>query len=181
MRAYGLRLPVVLAALAAVLAILFGLQFVLRRQAVSLPLATRLRDVPGVVGPPVITPGAAALDIEVHLGAVADLRSTYDALLVAAGAGSGQRVNLQIDDTRTPALTADYYKLNVVLDQGRATGQFVPMETAFSAESQQLQLSQASVVLGDSQMFVTLMAGSSYLYAITPLVLASGTTGGGGS
>lgn len=177
-RAFGLRLPIVLATMAAVLAMLFGVQFLLQRQAFALPLATRLRETPGVVGEPTITSESDGLHVDVHLGAVSDLRATYEALLAAADTSTGQHVILQIEDTRTPALTADYYQLNAILVQGRATGQYVGMQQQFEQTSQKLGLDTAQVVLGNSQMFITLASGGHYLYQIVPLTLAGSAAGG---
>jgi len=140
-----------------------------------------VRDVPGVTGQPEISSDGGVLDLQVHLALVPDLQATYDQLLTAAGAGSGGRVQLQLDDARTPALVSDYHQLSVILDQGRATGQFVSMEQAFDAEGRALGLTHDSLVLGQTQMFVTLVQGSNYLYEILPLTLSSDTTGGGSS
>ena len=181
MRAYGLRLPIVFASLLAVLAILFGMQFLLQRQAVSLPLNTRLRDVPGVLGQPTVSSTGSALDVQVRLALVPDLQATYQQLLAAAGAGTSARVNLVLVDDRTAALLADYDQLNVILDQGRATGQFVSMQQSFDAAGKALGLTRAALVLGQNEMFVTLVSGSAYLYEVLPLTLSSGTPGGGGS
>jgi hypothetical protein len=178
-RAYGLRVPIVLAAAAAVLSVLFFLQFLLQRQAVSLPLVTRLRDVRGVVGQPAVSNNGSELDVAVHLGSVPDLPVTYNALLQAAGAGSGTHVVLQILDTRTPALIADLDSLYPILDQGRQTGEFVTMDQQFDAKAKTLGLDSYQLLLGQTQMYVTLALDGHYLYEILPLTLPSGGAGGG--
>jgi hypothetical protein len=179
-RAFGLRVPVVLAAAAAVLGVLFLLQFLLQRQAVSVPLATRLREVPGVMGQPAVSENGGTLDVTVRLGLVPDLPATYHRLLQAAGA-DGSRVVLRVQDDPDSVLQADFDRLNVVLDQGRATGQFVQMDAGFDREAATLHLDRYALVLGQSHIFVTLVQGSHYLYEILPLTLAPGAaaaTGG---
>ena len=165
--------------MAAVLAVLFGLQFLYARQAVSLPLTTSLRQTAGVLGVREVTESSDTLGVVVKLGVVSDLRSTYEQLLQAAQQQAGGRhVDLQIQDDRSAELTADYYKLNVILAQGRATGEFVSMQQMFMQQSQKLGLDRADVTLGNSSMFVTLVGGGHYLYQIVPLTLSGAAAGG---
>lgn len=179
MRAYGLRVPVILASLAAVLAVLFGLQFLYARQAVSLPLTTSLQHTDGVLSVREVNESPNTLRIDVKLGVVPDLRATYEELMAAAQQQAGGRqVDLRIQDDRSPELTADYYKLNLVLAQGRATGEFVSMQQMFTQQSQALGLDRADVTLGNTAMFVTLVGGGHYLYQIMPLTLSGAASGG---
>jgi len=177
-RAYGFRLPVVLASMAAVLAILFGAQFLYARQALALPLNTRLEATPGVVGQPTVTSDALGLAVEVRLGLIDDLQSTYHRLLhIAEGGAAGRHVTIQIQDNRNRQLTEDYMTLSAILDQGRATGQFVAMEKQFAAASGGMGLARAQVTVDSTQMYVELISGKNYLYAIMPLTLAAGAGG----
>ncbi len=173
MRAFGLRVPVVLAATAAVLAVLFFMQFLLQRQTVALPLATRLHEVPGVMGQPQVTANGGVLNVTVQLGLVPNLQTTYKDLMQAAGA-DGSRVNLRIKDNRSPALSADFAQLMFPLDQGRGSSDFTGMDQQFTAEAKNLDLTGYDLLLGQSHVFVTLVQGSHYLYAILPLTLGQG-------
>jgi hypothetical protein len=178
MRAYGMRLPVVFASMLTVLGLLFGLQFAYAVRTLTLPLTARLRATPGVVGAPVVAATPDTLHVQVRLRLVPDLRATYDQLLaIARQAAGGRRVDLEILDNRSPELTRAYYQLNPILAQGRATGQFVPMEQMFAQESRRLGLDRADVVVGNQDIFVTLVSGEHYLYQVVPLTL--GAPGGG--
>ena len=182
MRAYGARLPIVLGAMATVLALLFGLQFLYARQAVVLPLSAQLRQTPGVSGRPVVHQSGGTLRIRVQLRQVPDLRSTYRHLqsVVRAAAG-GRAVSLRVQDSATAALRADFYqKLNFIIDQGRATGQYVAMQKAFAAASRHLGLSKAQLTVGEAHVYVALTQGSHDLYEILPLRLPAATGAGGG-
>ena len=179
MRAYGLRLPVVLTALVLSLAALFGLQQVYAQQSLAGPLVTNLEKVPGVKGAPRITRTAAGLDIQVQLGLVPNLETTYGQLnrVVAANAG-GRTVSLQIQDARSPQLLGDYSTLTFVLDQARATGAFDWMSTQFQHDAQGMHLQRATLSVTGTQIFVTLVQGKNYLYAVMPLLLSGGSGGG---
>ncbi len=182
MRAYGARLPVVLGAMATVLAVLFGLQFLYARQAVVLPLSTQLRQTPGVSGQPVVRQSGGSLHIRVRLQQVPDLRATYHQLLsVVRAAAGGRTVHLRVQDSATAALRADFYrKLNFIIDQGRATGQYVQMRQAFLAASRSLGLSDAQLTVGEAHVYVALTQGSHDLYEILPLRLPAAAAGGAG-
>ena len=176
MRAFGVRLPVVLASMAAVLTLLFGAQYLYTRQALSLPLNARIERIGGVIGAPSVVSGALGLEVRVRLGLVNDLQSTYHSLqrVVRAGVG-GHRVAVRIVDSRTPQLVAAYRALSPILDQGRATGRFVRMEQEFSAASAKLGLTRAVVTVDNAHMYIELVARSHYLYEIMPLTLAAPT------
>lgn len=180
MRAFGLRIPVVLAATAAVLAVLFFMQFVLQRQTVALPLATRLSEVSGVVGQPAVSTSGGVLDVTVRLGLVNDLQKTYKDLLQAAQSapGNGSRVVLHVKDNPNPTLSADFVQLMGIVDTGRATGQYVSMQRQFTAEARTLGLTGSQLVLGTTHIYETLVQGSHYVYAILPLTTGAAATGG---
>lgn len=171
MRAFGMRLPVVLGTLIAVLGVLFGVQFAYTQRSLAGPLVGAVRQMRGVEGVQV-SAGADGLQVLVRLGLVANLRETYRALAqrIRSAAG-GMPVTIAIRDRRTPALVQDYYALNAIIQQGRVTGQFVPMEAALDRMRQRLGLSRAQVIVGNTHMYVELVAGTQYLYAILPLYL----------
>jgi hypothetical protein len=178
-RAYGLRLPVVLTALVLALAALFGLQQVYAQQSVAAPLITRLERVAGVQGTPQVSRSGTNLNIRVQLGLVPNLNQTYKTLLgIADQNANGRTVTLEISDHRTPALVADYNQLMFALDQARATGAFSTMAQQFQQDTKSMHLQAATVTLSQTQMFVTLVQGKHYLYAVMPLLL---TGSGGGS
>lgn len=179
MRAYGLRLPIVLTALVVALGAFFGLQAVYAQQSLAGPLVTHLEKVPGVKGTPHITRTAGGLDIQIQLGLVPDFETTYRDLNSVAQANAGGRtVALRIVDARSPQLVNDYSQLTFVLDQARATGGYVTMDSQFQQEAQGMHLQRATVSISQTQIFVTLVQGTHYLYAVMPLLLTGGSGGG---
>ncbi len=181
MRAYGLRLPVVLGALLLVLAALFGLQAVYAQQTMAAPLTARLEGVSGVQGTPKLEEIATGLVVDVQLGLVPDLETTYGQLESALLATpQGKAISLKVEDHRSPQLVADLRQLDFVLAQGRATGQYVVMQQQFNQESRAMGLERATVSVSpsNSRLFVTLVQGKNYLYAIMPLTLPTSSGGG---
>jgi hypothetical protein len=168
MRAYGVRIPVVLTAMAGALLLLFGAQFLYNRQAVEQPLVSIYRNVPSVEHVAVqSTP--AGLEVDVRLALVPNLRETYLTLQnqVATVLGS-QRFQLNLVDARTPELVDDFYQMNGVLEQGIATGQFEAMQHQVQAMGAQDGLSQASAIADEHYVYVELVKGDHYLYELLP-------------
>jgi hypothetical protein len=168
-RVFGLRVPVVLTIAAATAALLFAGQGLYLARSVAVPVARAVRAVPGVASASVQTTGAG-LVVTATLELVPNLRETYLAVAdAAASRAGGLPVTVRIRDRRTPALVRAYYALDPVLQQGRVTGQFVAMEQALAQGARRLGLSRADAVVGVRRLYVTLAAGSHYLYDILPL------------
>ncbi len=179
MRAYGIRVPVVVATMIALLAILFGVQSVYTRRSVTLPLERAVRRAGGVLGDSV-TATPSGLRVDVRLGLVPNLREAYLRIEGAAGsAAGGLPVSIRVWDTRTATLVNDYYDLNAIIEQGRVTGQFVQMDAQLQGMAAKLRLTRAQVVVGNTHMYVELVQGARYLYAILPLYAPSAATGSG--
>ncbi len=180
MRAYGVRIPVVLMAMAGALLLLFGAQFVYNRQAVDQPLVSIYHNVPAVKHVSLQnTP--SGLQVDVRLGLVPNLRETYMALENQVNAVlGGAHFQINLTDARTPALLNDFYKMNGALEQGIATGQFVAMEQQVQAMGAKDGLSQASAIVDNHYVYVELVQGKHYLYELLPRQpLTAATTAGG--
>jgi hypothetical protein len=180
MRAYGVRIPVVLMAMAGALLLLFGAQFIYNRQAVDQPVVAIAHNVPAVENV-TLQNSPSGLQVNVRLGLVPNLRETYLRLesQVSAALG-GEHFQINLTDARSPALLNDFYQMNGVLEQGIATGQFVTMEQQVQALGTREGLSQASAIVDDHYVYVELVKGKNYLYELLPRqsVTAGVTTGG---
>lgn len=177
MRAYGVRWPVVLLSAAVTLLLLFGAQLLYARQTFAQPLNAALRSTPGVMGQPVVASDGLGLAVHVRLGLVPDLETTYLQLLHAADhAAGGRQVILTVKDNASQQLIDDYIALTTILDQGRATGQYVAMRDQFQAAATRMHLTSADLTLDGQQMYVELVSGKNYLYRILPLVLSPATS-----
>lgn len=183
MRALGIRVPVVLGAMALVLSLLFGGQFLYNRQAVDQPLTTMYRQQAGVQSVQVQST-QSGVDIRVKLGLVTNLRQTYRQLQKrTASILNGSHFTIDLVDNRTPQLTADYYKLDPILMEGLATGRFVTMVDRAQTLGKQLGLDRTQVIPGQQTLYVELVQGQHYLYEIIARQppVAAGATGGGDS
>lgn len=181
MRAYGIRIPVVLAAMAGALLLLFGVQFIYNRQAVEQPLVSIYHDVPAVQHV-ALQNTSDGLQVSISLGLVPNLASTYRTLekQVASVVGS-QHFRIQLTDKRTPELESDFYAMNGILEQGIATGQFVSMQQAVQAKGQSLGLTRASAIVDAHHVYVELVKGKHYLYALLPRQTGAPPTAQGGN
>ncbi len=181
MRAYGVRIPVVLMAMAGALLLLFGAQFIYNRQAVEQPVVAIAHNVPAVEHVSLQnTP--SGVQVDVRLGPVPNLRETYLALenQVSSALGS-QHFQIDLTDTRTPTLVNDFYQMNAVLEQGIATGQFVTMEQQVQAMGARDGLSQSSAIVADHYVYVELVKGKNYLYELLPRQAITAGVAPGGS
>lgn len=178
MRAYGIRLPVVLASLVAVLAILFGFQALYTQRSLAMPLQRAVKQA-DYVQADTVTQTAGGLRVNVRLGLVPNLREAYRQLAArASSAAGGVAVEIGLQDTRTQRLINDYYALNAIIEQGRVTGQFVEMDSQLRVKAQQIGLTRASVIVGNTHMYVELVQGKHFLYEILPLYPAAATPSG---
>ncbi|HVB10180.1 MAG TPA: hypothetical protein VNM16_07420 [Bacillota bacterium] len=180
MRAYGVRIPVVLMAMAGALLLLFGAQFIYNRQAVQQPLVSISHSMPAVQHV-TLENSPSGLQVDVQLGLVPNLRETYLALQNQVNAAlSGQHYQINLTDNHTPQLLDDFYQMNGVLEQGLATGQFVAMEQQVQAIGTREGLSQVSAIVDEHYVYVELVQGKNYLYELLPRqsVQAAAATGG---
>ncbi len=160
-----------------ILGILFALQFLYARQAVSLPLKQAFEQTAGVHDV-TVSQSSSGVHIDVRVGAVSNLQQTYDQLRTSAQKVLGSTsFGITVQDDPTPALQQDFYALNDILRQGSVTGQFVQMQQQFAAAASKLVgLDKAEVTVGNSQMYVELVSGSHYLYRLIPLPTVSGAS-----
>jgi hypothetical protein len=181
MRAYGVRIPVVLMAMAGALLLLFGAQFLYNRQAVEQPLVSLSHAVPSVEHVAVAnTPSGLAVDVKLAL--VPNLRETYLNLENQVSADLvGQHFQINLIDARTPELLNDFYQMNGILEQGLATGQFVAMQSQVQAMGAKDGLSHVSAIVDEHYVYVELVKGKNYLYELLPRQSMAQAAAAGGS
>lgn len=164
----GVRIPTVVMALAAGLAMLFGLQQAYKYSQVDQPLSRLYSEREEVTRYRVDELGNRVV-VRVTLGPVANLRETYKQL------EEGTRsvldtvpFELQIKDNRDSGLVDDFYKLHYILQEGLATGRFTEMSAAFQNATEALGLDEARVFVDTDRVYVQLRRGKHYLYELMP-------------
>jgi hypothetical protein len=167
----------------AMMAVLWGGQLVYNSQAVQAPLRTAYRDIPAVRDVQMLTASDGTVVVRVRLGLVSNLLETYRSIEARTAHVLGSRRFRVVPlDRRNAALTQDFYAVNDILQQGIATGQFVPMAAQFTAATRKLGLQRSSVVVGSRYLYVTLVKDSStYLYQLVPRHVASAAAAGTGN
>lgn len=168
MEIQGVRIPIVVLALAAGLALLLGLQQVYKYSRVDQPLSHFYSTRKEVARVRVDELGNRVV-VRVTLGSVANLRETYK------GLEEGTRnvlefypFELKITDKRDARLVDDFYKLHYILEEGLATGRFTEMSAAFRDAAQGLGLDEARVFVDGDRLYVQLRRGDRYLYELLP-------------
>ncbi|MDI3299058.1 MAG: hypothetical protein QJR08_07825 [Bacillota bacterium] len=166
--------------LAAGLLLLFGGQWVYRWATFTRPLQSVLAGRPEVRGyrvdlqanPPVV---------RVELAPVDQLQETVRSLDEALGSSLGPgRFQLEVADRRDAELVRDYYRLNLVLAEGLATGRFTTMEEQAQRLARQMGLERLTLTVDPSYLYVTMVKGSHYLYQLVPRSAGCGSEVGGG-
>ncbi|MDI3317307.1 MAG: hypothetical protein QJR14_06805 [Bacillota bacterium] len=158
--------------LAAGLVVLFGGQWLYRWTTFTRPLQAAMASraevesyrVDSQATPPVI---------QVRLRPVANLQESYRSLEQAldASLGSG-RFRLEVADRRDAELTSDYYRLNLVLAEGLATGHFLDMDRRAQQMARTLGLRRLTLTVDERYLYVTMVKGSHYLYELVPRAAA---------
>lgn len=176
----GLRVRVILLALAGGLAALFALAQVYRYSRVDQPLAhflSQRRDVASFR----LAEVGGEVELRVRLGRVDNLRETYLALDQGVRAILGNRpFRLVVEDERDQRLVEDYYRLHYLIQEGLATGRFTEMAAGVEARARELGLDEARVFVDVDRLFVQLRRGDRYLYeVIARRPAAPGAAGGG--
>lgn len=164
----GRRAGLALLGLAGGLLLLFGGQAVYRWATFSRPIQSALAGRPEVLAyrvdlqadPPVV---------RVRLAPVEQLEETVHALddALAAALGGGC-FRLEVEDRRDAELVRDYYRLNLVLAEGLATGRFTAMEEQAQRLAGQMGLERLTLTVDARYLYVTLVKGDHYLYQLVP-------------
>lgn len=168
MQFQGLRVHVILLALAAGMVLLFGLQWMYNFSQVDKPLKVffaRQAEIKGYE----LEENGGRLRISVALGPVANLRETYARIEEGVKDILGGRpFDLDIRDNRDSRLIDDFYRLHYDLEEALATGEFTAMSTELTRKEQDLGLNDLKVFVDSRYLYVQLMRGNRYLYEILP-------------
>lgn len=168
MEIQGVRIPIVVLALTAGLALLFGLQQVYKYSQVDQPLSHFFSTRKEVARYGVDDLGNRVV-VRVTLGRVANLRETFKGIEEGTrNVLEGYPFELQIADKRDARLVDDFYKLHYILQEGLATGRFTEMSAAFRDAAQGLGLEEARVFVDSDRLYVQLRRGDHYLYELLP-------------
>ncbi len=172
-----------LGSLVLVLGLLFGFQALAREKLVNDPLDRFYSHAPGVQHFSIANQNGLTV-INLTLGQVADLRRTYlslqgrTATFLAPGT-----FRLHLLDHRDAATAAAYSEMSLAIQQGISTGGFVKMEQILQQEGKAFGLSRVEVQADDYNVYLQLVHGSHYLYAVVPRYPAKAQLtllGGGG-
>ncbi|HEX6971671.1 MAG TPA: hypothetical protein VF234_05595 [Limnochordia bacterium] len=164
----GLRIPIVITAFLAVLALAWGAQWFFYRTRVAAPLKTGFEGIPGVAGVS-LRPAGTRTDLWVHLTSGADLFRAYAQLEAVGREVLGADLGvIHIVDNRTPELDRAYHALHFALQEGAATGHFVEMAERAERLASEWGLDEHRIVVGDRYIFVQLRSGARWLYAALP-------------
>ncbi len=160
-------LTVVVAALT--VALLWGGQRLYQNSAVRSPLVRSVETVPGVQSATLTPLGA----LNVLFRPSANLMSTYQAVESRAQASLGHIPNLGVVSRGNPGLRVLANQVRLIVAQGEATGQYVAMNRQI-LQAARVRGVQASVSLGNYNVFVSLRIASHYVDEVIPLGLGGG-------
>lgn len=183
MRLSGLKVEAVVAAFAVTAAVVFGLQWAVKRYQVEQPLLRAAERVEGVRRAELSFAGGRPT-LVVTLGSPRDFRTTYQQLegLVQGAFGEGAgRVMLR--DNRTGRLSQALYEINFAVQEGLATGRFTEMRKAVEGEAKRLKLSRPYLWAEDDRVYLGLRDGQAALYAVVergPQAVRNQVPAGGG-
>ncbi len=180
----SLRWSVAVISLVGVLVVLFGGYYAYRQFGLDRPMTQALRAEPGVQAIRVSDDGGTRR-IEVSLGPVNDLQTTYDHLEgIVQDYVSPGHYDLVIVDHRSQYLEDTYYRMQFLVREGLARGNYEAMYGGLQTQADQLALDSFKVYVGDGRVYLQLGKGSDYLYAVVTRTAgtpeASAATGGVG-
>ncbi|HHW13540.1 MAG TPA: hypothetical protein GXX28_01230 [Firmicutes bacterium] len=166
MRLSGLKVEAVVAAFAVTAALVFGLQWAVRRYQVEQPLLRAAARVEGVRRAEVSFVGGRP-ELVVTMGSTSDFRESYQQLeglmRRAFGEGAGRVV---VRDSRTPRLARALYEVNFAVQEGLATGRFTEMRGAVESAAERLKLPPPYLWVEDNRVYLGLRDGRAVLYAV---------------
>lgn len=145
-------------------AVLFGGLQLYRTYALIRPLELSLRQVPYVQSIAVSTLGTSP-QVNVTLGEVRDLQTTYDEIQSRITGMLGGPATIFLTDRRTPQLNSLYENLSPIIYQGMAHGDYQTMIASFTKAARQ-HGATARVTMNVNDVFVQLEKGSAYLYDV---------------
>lgn len=163
-----LRWPVVAISLALSLAVLFGARWLLFTQMVAGPMTRLLTALPTVARFETFRLGGVQV-VRLEVADVPDLALAYVDLYRGIGGILGTApYRLEITDRRSPALQEALYRISPLVQEAMATGQFSLLQPRLAAESRNLGVDRARVVVDGERVYLQLHRGSEYLYEVFP-------------
>lgn len=165
MRLQARRLAVLALALALTLAVLFGLQRWIFLTQTKMPLKSRLEHSPNVQSVTLQLQGQSPT-VEVTLGKVANLESTYQLLLGRVRASS-PGATLHVQGHPDARLTTAQQQLSFPIQQALSDGQFIAMRQNVLQEAHSLGV-QASIYIDQHNVYLALYDQGHDAYFIYP-------------
>lgn len=161
----NIRWPVVVMVLVATVAGLGVGQVLYRLQTVDRPLKAFLVGVPEVKSFNVQR-DAEGTTIEVKLGPVSDLRTTYSTIVKGLEKVSKSPTKVVVTDNRDSALDQAYYRMHFSIQESLQRGTFTAAEDAVSREAAAAQLKTARLYVDNDRVYLQLSDGDHYLYEV---------------
>ncbi len=163
-----MRLPIILVTLALTLAVLFGARWLYQSQAFDRPLGEAVRAVPGVADV-VVGQQGDAVQVRVKAQDVPDLEQFVKSLWRAIDSVEpGQKVVLQLSDSRNRVLQDVYYSFNFYLQEAVATGRYSELPARLDQVATPDRVTRARVYVDTDYVYVQLHQGDASLYEIVP-------------
>ncbi|MCL6453789.1 MAG: hypothetical protein K6T78_09300 [Alicyclobacillus sp.] len=135
------------------------------------PLKAQLEAVAGVKN--VVVDVGNPSTIQVKLGPVKDLQTTYDSILTKVDGQLGGTGAITLVDNRDSTLTAAWESLSPILYEGLRKGNYTEMISAFDTKAAKEGI-RAAVTMDTRNVYVQLSKGSHYLYTVEPYSLNQG-------
>ncbi|MFO8059791.1 MAG: hypothetical protein R6U70_03950 [Bacillota bacterium] len=163
----NLKAPLVVIAAAVCLAILMGASALYERSSSQIPVEEALAGHPGVMDFSVSREDVWVVDLT--LGEVEDLRGACTELDEAVrDILGGSPYRLEIGDAPDEELTRLWAELEIIVQQGAASGRFADMRDDLRAELSAAEDVQLDVQVDGRNIFVAMTRGESYLYRVVP-------------
>ena len=161
----NIRWPMVAIVLVATVAALGLGQLLYHFQTVDRPLKAFLAGNPEVKSFNVQN-GVDGTVIEVKLGPVSDLRSTYTELEKGLEKVSKAPAKIVVTDDRDALLEQAYYKMHFAIQESLQRGTFTAAEDAVAREAAAAQLKTARLYVDSDRVYLQLADGDHYLYEV---------------
>lgn len=163
--------PVILIALIS-LGVLVAGWYTYQRVNVVNPLKTGLQSVSGVQSVQVQTGNPDV--VEVRLGKVKDLQTTYSSISRITTSTLGSSVDVRLQDNRDDELTtAEQQSFKPFLYEAVAKGNFPEMFNTVRQNAAKMNI-DARVTMDDHNIYVQLIKDSHYLYDVLPYTIHQG-------
>lgn len=180
----GIKVPVVILALALGLASFWGSQWLYNRYNYERPLDRVLGENKDIVSYKIDDQGPV-IKLEVKLGKVENLQESYGSIKQSVEGVVGRRdFKIALKDDRDAVLDGIYYHTRLAAFEAMERGNYLEMEEYISSRAAR-EGSQARVLLDRDHLYIQINHGSHYLYDIIPRTSLAGpvssTAGEGGN